>query len=56
MIAAFLNRETGVCYGDDLFENVFEQEIKPFAKAYYDDLAVLMPGMLKYFDYDELKR
>ena len=56
MIAAFLNRETGVIYGDDLLENVFEQEIKPFAKAYYDDLAVLMPGMLKYFDYDELKR
>ena len=56
MIAAFLNRETGVIYGDGLLENVFEQEIKPFAKAYYDDLAVLMPGMLKYFDYDELKR
>ena len=56
VIAAFLNKEVNVSYSDDLLESVFEQRIKPFALKYNDDLSVIMPGMLKYFDYNELKR
>lgn len=56
IIAAFLNKNVAVEYGEGLLESVFDSCIKPFAMPYNDELSVIMPEMLKYFDYNEIMR
>lgn len=56
VIAAFLNKNVGVEYGEGLIESVYDSFIKPFAMPYNDELSVIVPEMLEYFDYNEIMR
>ena len=55
VVAGFINQGVNVEY-DNILESVQESKIKPWGLKYDDELPVIMPGMLKYFDYCELKR
>ena len=56
VIAAFLNKNVGVEYGNGLPISVYDNYIKPFAQNYCDELSVILPEMLRYFDYNEIMR
>ena len=56
VIAAFLNKKIGFEYGNGLPVSVYENYIKPFAQNYCDELSVILPEMLGYFDYNEIMR
>ncbi len=57
VIAAFLNKNVNVIYGEGLLESVQESYIKTWLwDSYNDDLSIILPGMLKYFDYKEIMR
>lgn len=56
VMAAFLNERVGVCYGEGLLDSVERQYIQQEAFQYDNSLPLLIPGMLAYFDYEELKR
>ncbi len=56
VMAAFLNEKVGVEYGENLLESVEERYLGDSLFQYDNTLPVLVPGMLEYFDYYELKR
>ena len=56
VIAAFLNEKVGAWYGEDLLDSVERQYIHQEVFQYDNSLTLLVPGMLRYFDYEELKR
>lgn len=56
IVAAFLNKNVNVVYSDSLLRNAEDALIKPFARKYDDDLEIIIPGMLEYFDFDEILR
>ena len=56
VMAGFLNREVGMRYSENLLRSVEKQIIGPKVFYYDDSLSVLLPGMLEYFDYEELMR
>lgn len=55
-MAAFLNEKVGVIYGEHLIESAEEAYIKPWHIPYDDLYSKFLPGMLKYFDFNEIKR
>ena len=55
VIAAFLNQNVNVIY-DNVPTSLYDQLIKPWGRAYNNDLPLIMPQMLKYFDIGELMR
>lgn len=55
VIAAFINQNVNVIY-DNILQSVQESKIRPWGLKYNDDLCLIMPEMLKYFDYNELMR
>ena len=56
VMAAFLNEKVGVQYGEGLLDSVERQYIQQEVFRYDNSLTLLIPGMLEYFDYEELKR
>ena len=56
IMAAFLNRNVGVIYGKNLLLSVEREIINQNPFKYDNTYSLLMPGMLKYFDYEELIR
>lgn len=56
VMAAFLNRRVNVRYGEGLLDSVERQYIRQEAFRYDNSLPLLIPGMLAYFDYEELRR
>ena len=54
IMAGFLNENVKVIYGEGLLLNVEKQIIGQQVFEYNDTLSVVVPGMLEYFDYDEL--
>lgn len=55
VIAAFINQNVNVVY-DNVMNSVKESMIMPWGRKYNDDLSLIMPEMLLYFDYNELMR
>lgn len=56
VMAAFLEKNVNVIYGDGLIQSVEKEYINVFVPEYDDDLALIMPKMLRYFDYNEIMR
>ena len=56
VMAAFLNEKVGAWYGEGLLDSVERQYIHQEVFQYDNSLTLLVPGMLRYFDYEELKR
>ncbi len=56
VMAAFLNERVGVRYGEGLLDSVERRYMRREAFAYDNSLPLLIPGMLAYFDYEELRR
>ena len=54
IMAGFLNENVKMLYGKDLLLNVKKQIIGQQVFEYDDTLSLIVPGMLKYFDYDEI--
>lgn len=55
VVAAFINQNVNVIY-DNVMKSVKESMIMSWGHKYNDDLSLIMPEMLKYFDYNELMR
>lgn len=56
IMAGFLNEKVHMEYGKDLLLNVEKQLIGQKVFTYDNTLAVVVPGMLKYFEYEDLLR
>lgn len=56
VMAGFLEKEVHMRYAEQLLKNVETQIIGQEVFQYDNTLSVLVPGMLEYFDYDELMR
>lgn len=56
IMAAFLNENVQVQYGEGLLESVEGEYLGEKLFCYDNTLALLVPGMLEYFDYGELRR
>lgn len=56
IMAAFLNENVQVQYGEGLLESVEREYFGEKLFRYDNTLTLLVPGMLEYFDYGELKR
>ncbi len=54
-LAAFVDGKVKVEYADKLAGSIEKDMIDVFAKEYNDDYSIIIPGMLSYFDYDEIK-
>lgn len=52
--AAFLDKSIRLKIGSGASFSVEQRYIKPWFTAYDDDLSLILPGMLQYFDYPEL--
>ena len=52
--AAFLDKSIHLKIGSGASFSVEQRYIKPWFTAYDDDLSLILPGMLQYFDYPEL--
>ena len=56
LAAGFVNDKVGMEYGEKLMKS-FEKEVLGQRALKYDDtLSIIMPGMLEYFDFEELMR
>jgi len=55
VVAGFLNENVKREYGEDILWNVEQQILGQEIFEYEDTLSVIIPGMLEYFDYEELK-
>lgn len=56
VMAGFLNDKVQMEYGEGLLLNVEKELLAQEVFAYDNTLAVLMPGMLQYFEYEDLLR
>ncbi len=56
VMAAALEKRIKVEYGDKLVTSVEDFKIKDIFHTYDDDMSIMFPGMLEYFDYGELMR
>jgi len=54
--AGFLNEKVAMEYGGALLTNFEKEIIGQRALRYDDTLSIVLPGMLEYFDFDELMR
>jgi len=55
VVAGFLNEKVKREYGENMLWNVEKQILGQEIFKYEDTLSVIIPGMLQYFDYDELR-
>ena len=56
VLAGFLKEKASMRYGENLLRNVEKEVIGQDVFRYNDTLSLVLPGMLEYFDYDELMR
>lgn len=56
IMAGFLNEKVRMEYGPALLRNVERELIEQEVFQYDNSLCLIVPGMLKYFDYEELMR
>ncbi len=56
IMAGFLNEQVHMEYGEGLLMNVEKQLLNQEVFEYDNTLAVVVPGMLKYFEYEDLLR
>lgn len=56
IMAGFLNEKVRMEYGKNLLINVEKEVLGQKAFCYDNTLSLLIPGMLRYFDYEELLR
>ena len=56
IMAGFLNEKVKMEYGENLLLNIEKQVIGQKVFCYDNTLSLLVPGMLQYFDYEELLR
>ena len=56
IVAGFLNEKVKMEYGEDLLLNVEKEIIGTEVFRYDNTLSLMIPGMLQYFDYEELLR
>ena len=56
ILAGFLLEKVRMEYGENLLKNVEEQILGQKMLSYDNTLCYLLPGMLEYFDYEDLMR
>ncbi len=55
-MAAFLDQSVGVMYGDSLVRSAEKRYLRAWNCPYEDLYSLILPGMLQYFDYEEIMR